>query len=118
MATKIKVLEPGLLQVQNFTNPEKWYVVDRLERSCTCECFKLRGWCKHLNFVLEHEADIIWEEKIWKAMKEFEEWRHNLIAERLKSFRPIDGKVRKALESAGWEYDEDLSALVWALITG
>ena len=80
MATKIKgvwvrVIEPGLIQVQSFSSPEKWYVVDRFERSCTCECFRQRGWCKHLNFVLEHEDLVRLEEGVWKANKEFEEWR-------------------------------------------
>ena len=80
MATKIKgvlvrIVKPGLIEIQSFSNPEKFYVVDRLERSCTCECFKLRGWCKHLNFVLEHEGLICLEEGVWRANKEFEEWR-------------------------------------------
>lgn len=80
MATKIngvrvEVLKPGLIQVQSFTNPGKWYVVDRFERSCTCECFRLKGWCKHLRFILENEALVRMKESMWKADREFEEWR-------------------------------------------
>jgi len=116
MATKIKglwvkVLEPGLIQVQSFTNPEKWYVVDRRENTCTCPDFRFRGRkCKHIQFVEEHETDIRWEEKIWKAMKEFEEWRRNLILEKIKRFKPVDEETKKVFKALGFEYDESLSA--------
>jgi hypothetical protein len=71
----VKILGVGLYEVQSFTNPNKSYVVDRLERSCTCECFRRAGWCKHLKYVMDHELDLIWEEKIWKADQEFKQWR-------------------------------------------
>jgi len=71
----VKILRIGLYKIPSFTNSNKSYVVDRLERSCACECFKIRGWCKHLAYVSEHELDLEWEEKIWKADQEFKEWR-------------------------------------------
>jgi len=113
----VKVSEPGLIQVQSFTNPEKWYVVDRLERSCTCECFKTRGWCKHLNFVLEYEDLIHLEEGVWKTNKKFEEWKRKTLLERLKGFKPLDEETRRAFREAGWEYDEGLSAMIHILLT-
>jgi len=81
MAVKIKgvwvrVLEPGLLQVQSFSNPEKWYVVDRFAKTCSCPDHKYRGRvCKHLRLIEEFEWKVELEEKIWKANREFEEWR-------------------------------------------
>ena len=71
----IEILAVGLYKVQSFTNPNWSYVVDRIERSCTCESFKIRGWCKHLAYVSEHELDLKWEEAVWKANREFEQWR-------------------------------------------
>ncbi|MEM1784532.1 MAG: hypothetical protein QW800_08860 [Candidatus Bathyarchaeia archaeon] len=57
------------------------------------------------------------ETKIQEANRKFEEWRRQLLLERLKSFKPLDEETRKRFAELGWEYDEDLSALVWALIT-
>jgi hypothetical protein len=71
----VKILAVGLYQVESFSTPGKWYIVDRLERSCTCECFRRAGWCKHLKYVFEHELDLEWEEAIWKADREFKQWQ-------------------------------------------
>lgn len=71
----IQVLEPGLVQIQSFSNPNRSYVVDRWEKSCTCECFRLKGWCKHLRFILENEALVRLKESMWSSDREFEEWR-------------------------------------------
>ncbi|MEM2170013.1 MAG: SWIM zinc finger family protein [Candidatus Bathyarchaeia archaeon] len=123
MVTKIKgvwvrVLEPGLLEVESCSQKGKFYVVDRFAKTCTCPDFKFRGRkCKHLAFVEENEWKVELEEKIWKANKEFMEEKRREILEKLKDFKPLDEKTRKEFRLVGWEYDEDLSALVWALIT-
>ena len=112
----VRVLEPGLIQVQSFSNPEKWYVVDRFAKTCSCPDFRFRGRkCKHIQFVEENEWQVEIEEKIWKANREFGEWRRGLIAERLRGFKPLDAETRKRLQAAGWEYDEELSKIIYIL---
>jgi len=119
MAVKIKgvwvrVLEPGLLQVQSFSNPEKWYVVDRKERTCTCPDFKNRGRkCKHLQFVEEHEWKIELEEKIWKANKEFEEWRKKQLT--LPQFFSQGRRRGKMTEEELLKLQEKLGVYAWIL---
>jgi len=72
----VRVLEPGLIQVQSFSSPEKWYVVDRFAKTCACPDFRFRGRkCKHIQFVEENEALIRLEEGVWEANRKFEEWR-------------------------------------------
>ncbi|MEM2341994.1 MAG: hypothetical protein QXX94_05630 [Candidatus Bathyarchaeia archaeon] len=96
----VMVLEPGLIQIESFSQKGKFYVVDRLEKTCTCECFRLRGWCKHIQFVEEHEGLIHLEEGVWRANK-FEEWKRKMLLEGLKSFKPLDEKTRRAFRGAG-----------------
>lgn len=51
----IKVLEDGLYEVRSFTDPNKTYVVDVVERTCTCPAFiyGVRVPCKHILAALE-----------------------------------------------------------------
>jgi hypothetical protein len=118
MVKGVKILGIGLYEIQSFSNPNRSYVVDRVERSCTCECFKARGWCKHLAYVFENEVDLRRWEAIWKADKEFKEQQQRKLLERLRGFKPLDEQSRRFFRLAGWDYCEDLSALVQALVEG
>ena len=53
---KIKELGHGLYEVPSFTDPRKTYVVDIIERTCTCPAFTygIRNPCKHILAVKEH----------------------------------------------------------------
>jgi len=64
----VKVLGLGLVEVEG-------YVVDRKEKTCSCQDYKHGEKCKHIRFVEENEWQVEIEEKVWKANKEFEEWR-------------------------------------------
>jgi len=55
------------------------------------------------------------EAKIQEANKKFEEWRQNLIKEKLKSWRPLDEEAKKRFAELGWEYDEELSKIMYIL---
>jgi len=122
MVTKIKgvwvkVLEPGLIQVESFTRKGVFYVVDRLEKTCTCPDFRFRGRkCKHIQLVEEYGWKIELEEKIWKANMESREWQRRLLIEKLKDFKPLDKETKKRFAELGWEYDEELSKIAYILM--
>ncbi|MEM1561502.1 MAG: hypothetical protein QXJ19_00235 [Candidatus Bathyarchaeia archaeon] len=46
----------------------------------------------------------------------FREWQRRLLIEKLKDFKPLDEKTRKIMETAGWEYDEELSKIAYTLM--
>ena len=48
-----KLPEVGLYEVQSSRNPQIFYVVDLLEKTCTCPGFIFRGKCKHLKLLEE-----------------------------------------------------------------
>ena len=107
----VRVVEPGLVEVESFTRKGVFYMVDRVEKTCTCPDFRFRGRkCKHLRFVEEHETDIRWEERVLEANQKFEEWRRNLILEKIKRFKPVDEETKKVFKALGFEYDDSLSA--------
>ena len=56
----IRRLRNGLFRVQSFSNPQIFYVVDLLEKTCTCPHFTYRGIiCKHLRAVEEIAQDML-----------------------------------------------------------
>jgi len=58
------------------------------------------------------------ERRIREANRKFQEEQRRKMLERLKQFRPLDEQSKRFFRLAGWDYCEDLSALVQALVEG
>jgi len=58
---EIKELGRGLYEVPSFTDPRKTYVVDIIERTCTCPAFTygVRNPCKHIKAVKDYVNRIL-----------------------------------------------------------
>ena len=58
------------------------------------------------------------ERRIQEANRKFKEEQRRKMLERLKEFRPLDEQSKRFFRAFGFEYCEDLSALIQALIGG
>ena len=58
------------------------------------------------------------ERRIREANRRFREEQQRKLLERLRGFKPLDEQSRRFFRLAGWDYCEDLSALVQALVEG
>lgn len=65
MALTLKAKTPknnAVLKLRSFSDPDKWYVVDRDLKTCTCGQFADKGYCKHL------EAVGVYQDKKWNEV--------------------------------------------------